>query len=88
MKAASEDGPSTEEHAFAIDPLIAVTQCTNEDLRPPDALSHGATRGRGGAIRCIDSAYGMLTVKGWLTHWQRKKPRYPAGITGLFWLRG
>ena len=26
MKAASEDGPSTEKHAFAIDPLIAVTQ--------------------------------------------------------------
>ncbi len=32
------------------------------------------TRGPRGATRCIDSAYGMLTVEGWSRAWAKKNP--------------
>ena len=49
-------------------------------LRSSDeGVNGGATRDLSRAARCIDSAYGMLALEGWVMGMSKEKTRYPLG---------
>ena len=58
----------------------------SDPVRP--VFDSGPHRPTSGVPSWLDSACGMLTVKKSHNGCGKENPRYPVGITGIFWLRG